>query len=152
MATPSLSVSWQQILTQELYQSHSRYYCTTAHIKSSVHTLSLHRSTSCTPATYRLLACFCLLFILLRNSAHFCRCSTDTHHRKHMPRVRYPASLLARWLDLQKTRHVTSTHCCVTSQRNKETTVPVLLAMYVLRSLSSSGFTYHNTLQIFNEI
>jgi hypothetical protein len=31
----SLSVSWQRILTQQLYQSHSRYHCTTAHMKSS---------------------------------------------------------------------------------------------------------------------
>jgi hypothetical protein len=39
----SLSVSWQRNLTQELYQSHFRYHCTTAHIKSSNHTRSFHR-------------------------------------------------------------------------------------------------------------
>jgi hypothetical protein len=54
---------------------------------------------------------------------HFAR----TMHRKHTWRDRYPASLLARWLlpsnglgtDLQKTRHVTATHCCVTSPRTR---------------------------------
>jgi hypothetical protein len=40
----SLSVPWQRILTQELL-SPSRYHCTTAHIKSSIHTVSLHRPT-----------------------------------------------------------------------------------------------------------
>jgi hypothetical protein len=42
----SLSVSRQWILTQELQLPHSRYHCTTVHIKSSNHTLGLHWRTS----------------------------------------------------------------------------------------------------------
>jgi hypothetical protein len=33
-------------------------------------------------------------------------------YRKHMSRDRYPARLLARRLDLQKTRHVITIQCC----------------------------------------
>jgi hypothetical protein len=50
----SLSVSWQQILTQELYQSHSRCHCTTGYTNSSNHTLSLHRPTSNSSSTFLL--------------------------------------------------------------------------------------------------
>jgi hypothetical protein len=60
------------------------------------------------------------LLLQLRNSAHLYRWSTDTHHRKHMSCARYPASPLARWLDQQKTHHVTATRlvnwspdCCL---------------------------------------
>jgi hypothetical protein len=90
-------------------------------------------------------ACFLLPLttVLLRNSAHLYRCRTDTQHRKHMSRIRYPASILARWMDLQKTLHVTSTHCCVTHCWHKENTAPVLLAACVLRTLPSNGFTCH---------
>jgi hypothetical protein len=115
---PSLSVSWQWILTQELYQLHSEYHCTTAHAKSSIHTFNLYMLTSCTLlySSSLLHAVFCHLLLLLRNSAHLYRCSRDMHHRKH---ICYPASPLGHWLDLQKTRHVTSTHCCMTSPQRK---------------------------------
>jgi hypothetical protein len=46
---------------------------------------------------------------------------------KHISRDRYPASLLARSLDLKKTRHVASGHCCVTSPRTRKTQLPLLL-------------------------
>jgi hypothetical protein len=98
----SLSVSRQRVLTQELYQSHSCYHCTTTHMKSSSHTLNLHWSTSC----------ILLYSSLLRASAAYYYClgilhtyidAAHTHHRKHMSRVRYPASPLVSWLELQKT-------------------------------------------------
>jgi hypothetical protein len=134
----SLSISWQRILTKELYQSRSRYHCTTACTKSSIHMLSLHRSTSCTLMYSSslllacLLACFCHLLLLLRNSVHLCRCSMDTHHRKHMLCVRYPASPLALWLNLQKIRHMTSTHCCVMSpQTQRKHCSPIVCCMCV---------------------
>jgi hypothetical protein len=62
----SLSVSWQRILTQELYQLYFRCHWITAHIKSLIHKLSLHRSTHefvCTLKAYSLLACLCFSFI-----------------------------------------------------------------------------------------
>jgi hypothetical protein len=48
---------------------------------------------------------------------------------QRISRYRYPASLLARRLDLQKTRHVVSIHCCVTSLRTWETQHFLLLLL-----------------------
>jgi hypothetical protein len=97
-----------------------QYHCTTAHIKSSNHTLSLHRLTSCTllySSSLPLYSCRLLLtppaHSLLRNSAHLCRRTTDMYHRKHMSHDGYPASPLARWLlPTENTCHVTATYCC----------------------------------------
>jgi hypothetical protein len=65
-----------------------------------------------------------------------------------MSRVRYPASPLARWLNLQNTHHVTAKQCWdVTSlhmlklHEHKEKDAAVLLAVCVLRDLPSNGFT-----------
>jgi hypothetical protein len=77
--------------------------------KSSTHTLSLHRPTSCT------LLYSSSLLLQLQNSAYLHRCSTDMHHRKHMLHDCYPASPLAHWLNLQKTHDMTAKHCCVMS-------------------------------------
>jgi hypothetical protein len=109
-----LSVFWQRISTQELYQSHSQYQCTTAHIKSSNHTLNLHSLTSCTLlySSSLLLACFCRLVLLLRNCVHFYTDAARSRITENVSRDRYPASPLARWLDLQKT-YVT---CSLSSQ------------------------------------
>jgi hypothetical protein len=89
-------------------------------MKSSCHFLFSHPGTSelnWTPSTTHSSS----FLLQLRNSAHLYRCSTDTHHRKHMSRVRDPVSPLARWLDLQKTHHVNATYCCVTSLRTQKT-------------------------------
>jgi hypothetical protein len=55
-------------------------------MKSTFHTLSLHRLTSCTHlySASLLLVWFCRLLLLLRNSAHLYRCGTDTYHRKRV--------------------------------------------------------------------
>jgi hypothetical protein len=52
----------------------------------------------------------------------------------------------------EKTCHVISKHCCVTSlrmcklHRHKENAAAILLAVCMLRALSSGGFTCHNTI------
>jgi hypothetical protein len=67
----------------------------------------------------------------------------DIHHRKHMSRDSHPASPLARWLNLQKTRHVIVKHFVVSSPRmfklhgHKENTATVLLAVCVLPAVPS---------------
>jgi hypothetical protein len=115
------------------------------------------------PSSSVLLSSFCRLLLLFRNYAHLYRCSTDTHHRKHinvfaiqplhlcsgwtyrkhMPSVRYPARPLARWLDLQKTLHVTSIHCCVTSSRTQKKTL-LQYCWQRARALPSNGQTRHD--------
>jgi hypothetical protein len=76
----SLSVSWQRMLTEELQQSHSRYHCTTAHIKSSNHTLSRHRLTSNSSSTN-----FQWLYPTENWTELFLQtvAARITHHRKH---------------------------------------------------------------------
>jgi hypothetical protein len=94
--------------------------------------LNLHSLTPCSLlySSRLLLGCFCRLLLssLGIMLTYTYRCSIDTHHRKHMSCVRYPASILARWLDLKETRHVTSTHCCVTSPLTQRKHCSVLLA------------------------
>jgi hypothetical protein len=70
--------------------------------------------------------------VIATQPVHWCAGWT---YRKHMSR-RYPASPLTCWLDLQKTHHVTATHCCVTA--------PVVLAVCALRALPSNGFACHD--------
>jgi hypothetical protein len=48
-------------------------------------------------------------------------------YSKHISCDRYPASLLAHRSDLQKTRHMVFSHCCVTSRRTRKTQLPLLL-------------------------
>jgi hypothetical protein len=113
------------------------------------------------PQLLKLTAC-----LLLWNSVqlYIRKCSMDVHHRKHMSCNRYPASPLAyikhksrdccagsplaHWLDLQKTWHVTTSHCCVAHCRHKENNAPVLLATCVLQASPSNGFTCHNNINL----
>jgi hypothetical protein len=120
---------------------------TTAHIKSSNHTLSLHRLTSCIllyssslplySGRLLLYSCWQLLTCLLTHSlpassesAHLWRRSTDTPHRKHVT-WRYALCVTSqrmRQLRGQKenTCHMTATYCCVTSRRKKENTASLI--------------------------
>jgi hypothetical protein len=125
----------------------SQISCTTGIARSEFSTELRSNSLCCVP-----LHSHPLDTVVLSN------CRTDTHHRKHMSCDRYAASPLACWLlpsnslrmNLQKTLHVTTTLCCVTSLRkrklrgHRENTVVVLLATCVLRALPSNGFTCHN--------
>jgi hypothetical protein len=102
--------------TIKVWITHSQYHCTTAHINSSNHPLSHHRSNSSSSSATN--------FPWLTSTLQFCQppcnaeCLQDnssarTTHRKQMSPVRYLASPLARWLlPTENTRHVTATHCC----------------------------------------
>jgi hypothetical protein len=96
--------------------------------------LNLHRLTSCTllcssslmPACF--LVCMLLLLLLqLRNSTHLYSRGTDIHHRKHVTWSLSSQSIGTSCTDIEKTCHVTATHCCVTSQWTRKTQLPLLL-------------------------
>jgi hypothetical protein len=93
--------------------THSQYHCTIAHKMSSNHTLNHHKSTSNSSSTTN----YSWLTSYLRCNSDNCVIKPNVfkisprhgHAQKHVSRVRYPASQLARWLNLQKTHHVTAT-------------------------------------------
>jgi hypothetical protein len=76
-----------------------------AHIKASNHTLSLHRPTSTWLSPYLLVSVLPLLFVTCNCFTYVAERRTCTYS-KYISRDRYPASLLVRRWDLQKT-HIT---------------------------------------------
>jgi hypothetical protein len=101
------------ISTSLHWNTHSQYHCTTAHLKSSNHTLSLHRLTSNSSSTTNFpwisLTANCLTVML--GTFLYSR-YTDTHHRKQ---VTWPLLLSDATANHRSTCHVIPTHCCVTS-------------------------------------
>jgi hypothetical protein len=130
--------------------THSQYHCTTAHIKSSNHTLSLHRITSCTLLYSSSLPLYSGRLVLSLGILLTYRRGTDTDLQKtHHVIAIQPAHWRSGWT-YKNICHVISKHCCVTSLRmcklhgHKDNTAGVLLAVCVLRALPGNGFTCRN--------
>jgi hypothetical protein len=84
------------------------------------HILSLHRPTSSSSSTTNFSWLSLSLFVHVLLLLLFVTCNSFTYiaeeqtwaYSKYISRDHYPASLLVRLLDLQKTHHVISVHCC----------------------------------------
>jgi hypothetical protein len=151
-----LKVSLNHTLPISLY--YSTYKVFKSHVKSSqadlLFSFALLKLIACLlyssllPYFSSLLLYSGRFLLQLKNSAHLYRRGTDTDLQKTSHDC-YRASPLARWLDLQKTRHMIANHCCDVIEHtqaagNRDNTAPVLLAVCVLRALPSNGFTSHN--------
>jgi hypothetical protein len=154
-----LPVNWFYTGTVKVLITHSQYHCTTAHIKSSYHPLTLHRSTSNSSSTTN----FPRLTSVFQSNSLNCVVAPNVFKvtPRHAPLtenmwgVRYPASSSARWLDLQKTHHATTTQlvhwrvdCCIATGYNICLIVACAYRGMFIEPLPSSALSKSVTIRI----